>query len=248
MSELVTEPAQDPLLELRAYAGALDAWLVDIPASHLLVDRPGVGASLVSVEDVALRPVSIPGRIALHEVELDAGAARLAIAEKDAEIARSRSYFLGRVALAVEMLGAAEAALALAVDYAGTREQFGKPIGSFQAVRHLLAWAQTDCAAILAVARQAVALDRAAPAGFDEILKALAGRNARRACERTLQVFGGIGFTAEHDHHHLHSRVLALDSLLGTSAQLTRDLGIRLRTDRTDPRIARGLLLADSPS
>lgn len=219
----------------------------DPPSDHLLVDRPGAGASLVCVEDVELRPVSIPGRLALHEVELDQGLARPTIAEKDAEIARSRSFFLGRIALAFEMLGAVEAALALAVDYAGIREQFGKPIGSFQAVRHLLAWAQTDCAAILAVARQAVALDRAAPAGFDEILKALAGRNARRACERTLQVFGAIGFTAEHDHHHFHSRVLALDSLLGTSAQLTRDLGVRFRTGQSDPGIPRGLLLLGGP-
>ncbi len=219
----------------------------DPPSDHLLVDRPGAGASLVCVEDVELRPVSIPGRLALHEVEFHPGAARPTIAEKDAEIARSRSFFLGRIALAFEMLGAAEAALALAVDYAGIREQFGKPIGSFQAVRHLLAWAQTDCAAMLAVGWQAVALDRAAPAGFDEILKALAGRNARRACERTLQVFGGIGFTAEHDHHHFHSRVLALDSLLGSSAQLTRDLGARLRSGQSDPGIPRGLLLPGGP-
>ena len=62
------------------------------------------------------------------------------------------------------------------------------------------------------------------------MVKALAGRNGRRACERSLQVLGGIGFTAEHEHHHHHSRVLALDALLGSSAELTHDLGAWLRT------------------
>jgi alkylation response protein AidB-like acyl-CoA dehydrogenase len=139
------------------------------------------------------------------------------------------------VAIAAEIIGAAERALELATDYAANREQFGKPIGSFQAIRHLLAWARTDCVAIEAVLNRAIRLDDAAPPMFGEIVKALAGRNGRRVCERTLQVLGGIGFTAEHDHHHLHSRVLALDGLLGTSADLTYRLGHQLRTTGSHP-------------
>ena len=73
-------------------------------------------------------------------------------------------------------------------------------------------------------------------------MKALAGRNGRRACERSLQVLGGIGFTAEHAHHHHHSRVLLLDSLLGTSAELSHDLGAWLRTAGRDPGFARAVL------
>ena len=166
------------------------------------------------------------------------------IGEGIAEAARRRSLFLGRVALAFDMLGAAEAALALATEHALAREQFGQPIARFQAVRHLLAWATTDCAAIEAVAQRAVALDEAAPAGFDEVVKALAGRNARRACERTLQVMGAIGFTAEHDHHRFHSRVLALDALLGSSAELTRRLGTRVRKQQTGLDLPARLLAA----
>lgn len=60
-------------------------------------------------------------------------------------------------------------------------------------------------------------------------------RNGRRACERALQVLGGIGFTAEHDHHHFHSRIFALDALLGTSADLTHQLGSDLPTTRVHP-------------
>ncbi len=83
----------------------------------------------------------------------------------------------------------------------------------------------TDCVALDSAAIAAVTLADALPPRYDDMVKALAGRNARRACELSLQALGAVGFTAEHAHHHFHSRVLALDSLLGTSADLTRDLG-----------------------
>jgi hypothetical protein len=218
----------------------------ELPAERVLVDRPGAGAALLRVSDLALRRIEIPGRISLHEIGVDLAGLRPEISEAEAAPARSRGRFLGRLALSLELLGAAEGVLALAVEHAANREQFGQPIGSFQAVRHLLAWARTDCAAIEAMARKALALDASAPADFDAMLKAVAGRNARRVCERTLQVFGGIGFTDEHDHHHFHSRVLALDSLLGSSAELARELGASLRAARRDPEISRSLLVGAS--
>jgi hypothetical protein len=216
----------------------------DVDGRKLLVDRPGHGAALVGLDAVRLRPLELPGRLLLHEVEVDWSRATPLMDDADARRARARSAALGRVALALEILGAAETAVDLAVGHAGAREQFGQPIGRFQAVRHLLAWARTDCVAIQAVAREAVALDAMMPPRFDEVVKALAGRNGRRACERALQVLGGIGFTAEHDHHHHHGRVLALDALLGTSAELTHELGAWLRTGTGDPSYAPAVLLA----
>ena len=215
----------------------------DVSGMQLLVDRPGAGAWLVDAGRAALEPIAIPGRLTLCEVELAPGAEQRFLAEDDACRARARSAFLGRIALAHEILGAAEGALALAIEHAGAREQFGEPIGRFQAVRHLLAWAATDCTAIASAASEAVALDAAAPPRYDEIVKALAGRNGRRCCERALQVLGAIGFTADHDHHHFHGRVLALDALLGSSATQTRELGAWLRTTRTDPRLPSSMLL-----
>jgi hypothetical protein len=216
----------------------------DPAGARLLVDRPGLGVSILDPGDVELRAVAVPGRLAMHEVGVDPSRWRSAIGEADAMRARARSVFLGRVAMAFEMLGAAETALALAVEHARTREQFGRPIGTFQAVRHLLALATTDCTAVESVAAMAVKLDSGAPPGYGEITKALAGRNGRRTCERALQVLGAIGFTAEHSHHHFHSRVLALDALLGTSAELSRELGSRLREVGSDPRIPVSLLLS----
>ena len=209
---------------------------------RLLVDRPGSGAVVLERDEIGLTPVDIPGRLDMYEVTGDWSRTPPTVPEHDAIQARDRSTRLGRVAMALEMLGAAEGALALATTYSADRMQFGQPIGGFQAVRHLLAWAYVESAAISSVARQAVTLDRDAPVPLDEYAKAIAGRNGRRICERALQVLGGIGFTAEHDHHHHHGRVLAFDSILGTSSELTANLGSSFRTGATVSTLAAAVL------
>ncbi len=222
-------------------------WVVvgDPADRELLIDRPGAGATIVAAADVSLRRIDVPGRLPLHEIQIDVDVLPSTIDEACAATARERSLAIGRIAISLEILGAAEKALELAVDYAGQREQFGQAIGEFQAVRHLLAWAQTDCVALDSTALHALRLGDDLPVGFDAVVKALAGRNGRRACERSLQVLGGIGFTTELDHHHLHSRVLALDGLLGTAASLSRELGLSLRTGGRHPGFPSALLLAD---
>lgn len=106
----------------------------------------------------------------------------------------------GRVAEATVLLGAGERALALAVDYAKTRQQFGKPIGAFQAVKHLLAQARTELAFVEPlIVGAAIAVDRRAPlAGRDAaIALAAAGSAAQRSVRTSIQVHGGIGYTEE---------------------------------------------------
>ena len=220
------------------------AWVVlgDPAGRSVLFDRPGHGLVGGDPEEVQLEPIDIPGRAGVHDVRADLDSLPVVLSEADAAAVRARSTYLGRVAAAAEILGAAEQAVALAVEHATVREQFGRPIGTFQAVRHLLAWARTDCTAIDSVIRKAVALDAEPPERYDEVVKALAGRNGRRACERSLQVLGGIGFTAEHEHHHHHSRVLLHDALLGSSADLTHGLGAWLRTG-VDPRHTTAVLV-----
>jgi hypothetical protein len=219
-------------------------WVVvgDVGERRLLFEDPDRGVFVVDADTVERTPVDIPGRIPVHEVSVDLSAHQPLRTDVDVERARRRSAYLGRVAAASEMLGAAERAVDLAVEHACNREQFGQPIGTFQAVRHLLAWAKTDCVALDAVVRNAVLMLDEPPTRYDEVVKALAGRNGRRACERALQVLGAIGFTAEHTHHHHHSRVLLLDALLGTSADLSQDLGAWLRTSGSDPRYAEAVL------
>ncbi len=206
--------------------------VVGAAAGEIIVDRPGLGVSLRDAATTALRIVSLPGGPALREIETSVDALATWIPEPEALLRRGRRLQLGRLAIAHEILGASEAALSVAVRHAGDREQFGRPIAGFQAVRHLLAAARVDCAAIEALTIQAVDAYPELPPLHDAILKAVAGATGRRACERSLQVLGAMGFTSEHSHHQHHNRVLALDTLLGTSVVLAHELAEAQRASK----------------
>ena len=119
---------------------------------------------------------------------------------------------------AAEASGVARWCLQTAVDYAKVREQFGKPIGSFQAIKHL-------CAEMLETAEAvtAAAWDVAGAASGDaeqwayaaDVAAAVAFDGAVEVAKSCIQVLGGIGFTFEHDAHLYLRRALALRALLG---------------------------------
>ncbi|HXX89704.1 MAG TPA: acyl-CoA dehydrogenase family protein [Acidimicrobiales bacterium] len=135
------------------------------------------------------------------------------------------------VASAADALGAAQAVLELAVDYAKVRVQFGAPIGSFQAVQHLC----VDMLETVELARSGVvhALWAADAADPEERhlaavrLKAFAGRLAAVG-DTAIQVLGGIGFTWEHDAHLYLKRLLSWSALLGSPDHYLQELGSRL--------------------
>jgi hypothetical protein len=141
----------------------------------------------------------------------------------------------GRLALGYQILGAVGQMIDLAVAHARSRVQFGRPIGSFQAVRNRLAdahVAREGAAAALAAAWDA---DDAVLAGL--LAKSLAGRAARIAATQCQQVLAGIGFTAEHPFHRFLARALVLDSVLGSAAELPAVIGARLISAGTIPRL-----------
>ncbi|MFW0789153.1 acyl-CoA dehydrogenase family protein [Gordonia sp. CPCC 205333] len=132
------------------------------------------------------------------------------------------------LATAAQLLGLGQSMLTMAADYAKSRNQFGKPIGSFQAVKHHLA----DVAVALEMARPllhgaALALEGQVP---DTVLvtrevaaaKVAAGDAAYLAARKSLQVMGAIGYTAEHDISLFITKTRALVSAWGTGA-LHRD-------------------------
>lgn len=135
------------------------------------------------------------------------------------------------IATAADALGAARAVMDMAVEYAKTRTQFGQPIGSFQAVQHLC----VDMFETVELARGGVihalwATDNADP---DERhlaalrAKAFAGRLATVG-DTAIQVFGGIGYTWEHDAHLYLKRLLGWSAFLGGSDRYLVELGARL--------------------
>jgi hypothetical protein len=146
------------------------------------------------------------------------------------------SVAAGRRALAHELCGLGRAMLALAVDHARERRQFGQPIGAFQAVKHRLAEAKVALTAAEAAAGEAWA----DPGPLTALLAKLwAGRAARLTAKQAQQVLGGMGFTWEHPFHRHVRRTILLDSLLGSSTELTRELGRTLLDSGDVPRLAR---------
>jgi alkylation response protein AidB-like acyl-CoA dehydrogenase len=128
---------------------------------------------------------------------------------------------LGTLAVSAQLLGAARMLLELSTEYAGQRQQFGRSIGEFQAVKHQLA----DVAVAVEFARPlvhgaAVALDRDSPDTARDVsaAKVSASRTADRAARTALQVHGAIGYTQEHDVSVWLLYVRALSNAWGTAS------------------------------
>lgn len=135
------------------------------------------------------------------------------------------------VANAADALGAAQAVMNLAVEYAKARKQFGKPIGSFQAVQHLC----VDMYETVELARSGVIHALWAADAADPAERHLAAVRAKAYAARlatvgdtAIQVFGGIGYTWEHDAHLYLRRLLSWSTFLGGSDQYLKELGARL--------------------
>jgi alkylation response protein AidB-like acyl-CoA dehydrogenase len=140
---------------------------------------------------------------------------------------RSRSLAI----LALEAVGVGTRALELAVDYARTREQFGRIVGTYQAVSHPLAtsFVELELARSLAWwAAWCVANDESDAAVAAASAKSEAAEAAVAACERAIQAHGGIGFTWEHALHRLYKRALGIQSWEASSAQLRTEVASHL--------------------
>jgi hypothetical protein len=196
-------------------------WIDHLATDHLeIVDR-GDGSSGQTVVgiDPSYGLLGFSSRPNGPTTEFSGAQARLAWAEAMAA---------AQVALAHQMIAGANALLSLAAEYARARKQFGTPIAGFQAVKHRLAETLVAIAAA-----DAVAVAAATSVGLTNatLAKVLAGRAAAAAGKNCLQIFGGIGFTAEHDFHLYFRRNLVLDRLLGDTQTLERHLGEMLRTN-----------------
>jgi hypothetical protein len=120
--------------------------------------------------------------------------------------------------LALEAVGIGKAVLDMAVDYAKQRVQFGKPIGTYQAVAHPLAdtYVETELARSLAYwAAWCVAEGDEETTVATAAAKSYCADAAVAACERSIQVHGGIGFTWEHVLHRYYKRALAIQAYGG---------------------------------
>lgn len=181
-------------------------------------DSPGVEIEPEPVLDLTRRQATVK----FDSVTVGEGAR---LGDGDASSGLERALSVARVALAAELVGGAQQCLEMSVDHAKTRHQFGRPIGSFQAIKH-------RCANMLMKvehARSAAYYAARVTEDHDELSVAapLAAAVASEAyvwvAGETIQVHGGIGFTWEHDAHVYLKRAKA-SSLLFGSPGYHRDL------------------------
>jgi alkylation response protein AidB-like acyl-CoA dehydrogenase len=191
-------------------------------------DAVGLFAVEAGAAGLSAEPVpSVDGTRSHGKVTLDGTRARR-LGDGDATAIISEVVDRVLVALVTDGVGAAQAALDLAVTYASERVQFDRPIGSFQAVQHL-------CSDML----QAVELGRAGayyalwacdagdPAERHRaavMAKAFAGDAFARVGASAIQVFGGVGFTWEHDVHLFYKRLLSLQEAYGDATDFLEEL------------------------
>ncbi|MFC3995291.1 acyl-CoA dehydrogenase family protein [Nocardiopsis sediminis] len=203
-----------------AVAGVVDALTADllvVPA----VGADGPGIYLVDAAAAVRSPVvSLDLTRPLADVALDSVPARLLASGPRAEEVLRSALVTGAALLAAEQLGVAEWALHTTVGYLKTRHQFGRPVGSFQALKHRLADLWVAVSQTRAVVRNAVG---AAAGGGPEaelgasLAQAFVSGVAVRATEEAVQLHGGIGFTWEHPAHLYLKRAKSDAIALGTA-------------------------------
>ena len=137
----------------------------------------------------------------------------------------ARALALSRLYLAAEQLGGAQQCLDLAVAYVGQRKQFGRPIASFQAIKHRCAGMMVSVEALRSAVTGAAALAASRPKLAElerecAMAKALASDAFFACAQEAIQLHGGVGFTWEFDPHLYFKRAQAGSHWLGTSEAL----------------------------
>jgi alkylation response protein AidB-like acyl-CoA dehydrogenase len=202
--------------------GAKDADLLVVTAQS----EDGTDAFAVATTSPRLHVVELHGfdpsrglaEVVLDEVEVrledrlgHPGAAWMAV---------SAAVDRATVAACAELCGSGERMLEMTVEYAKSRQQFDRPIGTFQAVKHMCADMLLRLeASKAAVHYAALCIDEATPDAplCTSIAKAFAGENIALLAEDAVQVHGGVGFTWEHDIHLYVRRAKTIEQLYGST-------------------------------
>ena len=181
----------------------------------ILVLAEGEGARLVEPEHAQIERLDLIDKTrAYFQVTADGGESL------PGDIAWAGSA--GQVALAAESVGVAQRALDMAVEYAKEREQFGRPIGAYQAVSHRLAEMLWDVEEARSLTYYAAWCADAQPDSLPlaaSMAKARASDAANSVTHNAIQTLGGIGFTWEHDIHIFLKRARVSAQLMGSAAQ-----------------------------
>jgi alkylation response protein AidB-like acyl-CoA dehydrogenase len=223
-------------------------WVVDGHSADLLIvaartpgshGDEGLSAFLIRGDAAGLERKALPtmdqtrrlAEIRLENVRVEADAC-LGEAESAGPGLR-RTLDLAAIALAAEQVGGAQRCLEMAVAYAREREQFGRPIGSFQAIKHKCAdmMVAVESARSALVYAACIAVDGSDDLSINASLaKAWCSEAYFQVAAENIQIHGGVGFTWEYDPHLYFKRARASESWLGDPAlhreRVARALGL----------------------
>jgi alkylation response protein AidB-like acyl-CoA dehydrogenase len=223
-----------------------DAWALDGHKSFVLdggtanlilvAARAWSGVSLFAVEGEAagLARTSLPAldqTRKLARLELTRTPARLVGAEGGAWPGLSRTLDLAAIGLASEQVGGAQRCLDMSVEYAKVRYQFGRPIGSFQVIKHRCADMLLEVESARSAAQYAAwaaAEDSPEVPVVASLAKATCSEAYFRVAAENIQIHGGIGFTWEHDAHLYFKRAKSSQLFLGDAAYHREHLAQRI--------------------
>lgn len=214
----------------------LDA--LSVAADVVVALRTAEGAVVLRVKAAELHTTPIGGLDPeLRLVRVVAGTETVRSAEvvatgEQAQDSCVESLALGRRLLAEETTAVVAEQLRLARGHALTRIQFGRPIGTYQAVKHILAETHVAVRSARLAVDEAWRCEHPHAALMAKLLSGDAVEIANRHCQ---QVLAGIGFTWEHPFHRYVRRGRLLDHLLGSSRQLSGQLGHKILANRELP-------------
>jgi alkylation response protein AidB-like acyl-CoA dehydrogenase len=225
-------------------AGAADDLLVAAtgPDGVALFAVDGAGSGVQRTPQLTVDLTRPQATVALSDAP-----ARLVAGPGEAERVITHAFQVASALLAVEQVGAGQHMLDIAVQYAKERLQFGRPIGSFQAVKHRLADMMVDLEHARSTAYHAVwALTDGSddPALAASIAQATCSAAFSRIAADAIQTLGGIGFTWEHQAHLYFKRATVDAALLGSAEDhrsRVADMVLDTASAEKPPRVAAGI-------
>lgn len=222
----------DGIKTLVLHGGTLDRYVVSARIAGQPDDAPGMALFLVDADASGMTAETylLQDGSPAADLSFAATPATLLARDEAAAVALRAVQAAGIAAVCADMVGAMERAYELAREYIAMRQQFGRPIGQNQALRHRIAEmvVSLEAARSMAIAA-ALAVDDPDPADVDGArldiwrAKLVVGRQARALCQLAIQLHGGIGMTEEYAVGHYLRRIVVLDQLFGdVDAQAAR--------------------------
>jgi len=233
-------------IRLAAARGGPGGWVLDGHKSFVLDGHTANLILVVAAADAGLSLFAVdPGAAGLDRrvlptldqtrklarLEFDSVAGRLIGVPGEAAGVLAGTLDVAAIALAAEQLGGAQRALDMAVGYAKIRHQFGRPIGSFQAIKHRCADLLLEVESLrsaVGYAAAAVAENSAEVPVVAALAKAYASDVYFHVTAENIQIHGGIGFTWEHDAHLYFKRAKSSELFLGDAAYHREHLAERI--------------------